>query len=290
MLIFSFSYLLLLLFLLAKILIVPFFIYLERRLLGVFQLRLGLFIYFFQSFFIFIADFLKVLSKFDVMVLSLNFFLLFFCGLAFFLLSLFLLFFFPNYSFLTFFYYNYFVFLLIFFFSIIPFIFCLFSFSSNSLFSLLGNLRFIISVVSVELVIILLLIMVFFFQLPCHLYYLTGFLLAFLVFLVAIHVDCSRVPFDLIEGESDLVSGFNTEFGLIIFLLVFFSEYVLFIFFILLVKLSLLTANIILFLLFIYFLISRALFVRVFFSFLIFIFWFHFLLFLSCYFVFYLLA
>jgi len=44
--------------------------------------------------------------------------------------------------------------------------------------------------------------------------------------------DASRVPFDLIEGESELVSGFNTELAFLSFLIVFFAEYIIFFFFI----------------------------------------------------------
>jgi len=34
-----------------------------------------------------------------------------------------------------------------------------------------------------------------------------------------------RTPFDFVEGESELVSGFNTEYSGIIFVLIFLGEY-----------------------------------------------------------------
>jgi len=38
-------------------------------------------------------------------------------------------------------------------------------------------------------------------------------------------IDCSRVPFDLLEAESELVSGYCTEFGSVIFIVSFLTEY-----------------------------------------------------------------
>lgn len=74
--------------------------------------------------------------------------------------------------------------------------------------------------------------------------------------------DSSRVPFDLIEGESELVSGFNTELSLLSFLLVFFGEYILLFFFILFFNFII---NINLFFVLFLFIYSRALLVRLFF-------------------------
>jgi len=37
--------------------------------------------------------------------------------------------------------------------------------------------------------------------------------------------ETGRVPFDFSEGESELVSGFNTEFGGGLFALIFIGEY-----------------------------------------------------------------
>lgn len=43
--------------------------------------------------------------------------------------------------------------------------------------------------------------------------------------------ECNRAPFDFAEGESELVSGFNIEYGRVDFALIFIREYGIIIFF-----------------------------------------------------------
>ena len=50
--------------------------------------------------------------------------------------------------------------------------------------------------------------------------------LAFLIFMVAATAEMMRVPFDMPIGESELVSGFLTEYSGIRFLLFYISEYI----------------------------------------------------------------
>jgi len=47
----------------------------------------------------------------------------------------------------------------------------------------------------------------------------------FIIFFVSCVVETNRAPFDLAEGESELVSGFNVEYGGLKFALIFLSEY-----------------------------------------------------------------
>jgi len=50
------------------------------------------------------------------------------------------------------------------------------------------------------------------------------------VFLVCCLAESIRTPFDFVEGESELVSGFNTEYSGLIFVLIFLGEYAALIF------------------------------------------------------------
>ena len=53
------------------------------------------------------------------------------------------------------------------------------------------------------------------------------FILPSIVVLITVRfiAETNRTPFDFAEGESELVSGFNIEYGSIGFVLIFLSEY-----------------------------------------------------------------
>jgi len=45
------------------------------------------------------------------------------------------------------------------------------------------------------------------------------------IWLISCIAETNRTPFDFAEGESELVSGFNIEYGRVIFALIFMAEY-----------------------------------------------------------------
>ena len=45
------------------------------------------------------------------------------------------------------------------------------------------------------------------------------------LWIVVITAETNRAPFDISEGESELVSGFNTEYSSVLFTMLFIGEY-----------------------------------------------------------------
>nr|YP_010872979.1 NADH dehydrogenase subunit 1 [Charinus carajas]WGV34173.1 NADH dehydrogenase subunit 1 [Charinus carajas]WGV34186.1 NADH dehydrogenase subunit 1 [Charinus carajas] len=104
--------------------------------------------------------------------------------------------------------------------------------SSNSKYGLLGAYRAIAQTISYEVSMALILLMVVLFGLSYDfsdyefmLWFLVGWSLVFVVWVVTCLAELNRTPFDFAEGESELVSGFNVEYAGGLFALIFISEY-----------------------------------------------------------------
>nr|YP_002650704.1 NADH dehydrogenase subunit 1 [Macrobrachium lanchesteri]ACN65744.1 NADH dehydrogenase subunit 1 [Macrobrachium lanchesteri] len=107
--------------------------------------------------------------------------------------------------------------------------------SSNSKYSLLGCLRAVAQTISYEVSLALILLSMLFlvggfnlslfssYQRYCW-FLILGFPLALLWFASCL-AESNRTPFDFAEGESELVSGFNTEYSGGGFALIFMAEY-----------------------------------------------------------------
>jgi NADH-quinone oxidoreductase subunit H len=107
--------------------------------------------------------------------------------------------------------------------------------SSGSTYPLLGGLRSTAQVISYELIMGLALVGVFIYtgsmstsrivEAQTNLWLAIPLLPSFLLFLVAIVGETNRAPFDLPEGEGELVGGFHTEYSAMRFALYFLGEY-----------------------------------------------------------------
>nr|YP_007475048.1 NADH dehydrogenase subunit 1 [Haemaphysalis inermis]AFU55297.1 NADH dehydrogenase subunit 1 [Haemaphysalis inermis] len=107
--------------------------------------------------------------------------------------------------------------------------------SSNSKYSLIGSYRGFAQVISYEVSMAMLLISIslmsqsfnlkFFLKFQENVMFMMGFSFMFLIWMLICLAETNRTPFDLAEGESELVSGFNIEYGSWLFALIFMAEY-----------------------------------------------------------------
>nr|YP_010554632.1 NADH dehydrogenase subunit 1 [Hydromanicus huapingensis]UYO79252.1 NADH dehydrogenase subunit 1 [Hydromanicus huapingensis] len=107
--------------------------------------------------------------------------------------------------------------------------------SSNSNYALLGSLRAIVQTISYEVSLIFLflcvILLIMDFNLVNLISYQKNIMFFFLMMPIALSIfssmlaECNRTPFDFSEGESELVSGFNIEYGGSEFALIFLAEY-----------------------------------------------------------------
>jgi NADH-quinone oxidoreductase subunit H len=114
--------------------------------------------------------------------------------------------------------------------------------ASNNKYSFLGGLRATANMISYEIPLALSVLTVIIMfgslnldeivQKQTHLWF--GFIpawnvftqpLAFVLFLIAIHAEANRAPFDLAEAEQELVGGYHTEYSSMRFALFFLAEY-----------------------------------------------------------------
>lgn len=222
-----------LLLIICVIVSVAFLTLLERKVLGYIQIRKGPnkigFIGIFQPF----CDAVKLFTKEQVNPTLSNFFIFYFSPVLSLFISLLLWICFPYiikfYSF---------EFGVLFFFCCLRmgvYMVIIAGWSSNSIYALLGSLRAIAQTISYEVALVLILISVLFilgrfnllyFELfQDNLWFIFLFFPIGLMWIVSRLAETNRTPFDFAEGESELVSGFNIEYGSGGFALIFLAEY-----------------------------------------------------------------
>nr|AJV88750.1 NADH dehydrogenase subunit 1 [Euseius nicholsi] len=107
---------------------------------------------------------------------------------------------------------------------------------SNSKYSVLGSYRSVAQVISYEVGFVFLILVLIVFLLKYSfssimskydgvIYYFMGFMFIFIIWFVVILAELNRAPFDFAESESELVSGFNMEYGGLKFAFLFLAEY-----------------------------------------------------------------
>nr|YP_010535453.1 NADH dehydrogenase subunit 1 [Ixodes rubicundus]UYB78131.1 NADH dehydrogenase subunit 1 [Ixodes rubicundus] len=107
--------------------------------------------------------------------------------------------------------------------------------SSNSKYAMLGAYRGVAQVISYEVSFSLIMISTIFFSGSYNIakieffqnlwWMVIGFMNLFIIWVVSSFAETNRSPFDLSESESELVSGFNIEYGSWNFAVLFMAEY-----------------------------------------------------------------
>ena len=108
--------------------------------------------------------------------------------------------------------------------------------SSGSTYPLMGGLRSTAQVISYEIAMGLSLVAVFLFSgsmstssivgSQASMWYVVPAFFSFAVYLVTMVGETNRLPFDLAEGEGEIVGGFHTEYGSMRFAMFFLAEYI----------------------------------------------------------------
>nr|QDH82261.1 NADH dehydrogenase subunit 1 [Parapolybia tinctipennis] len=214
---------------------VAFLVVLERKMLGYIQFRKGPNKVFWGGMFQPFSDAIKLFVKENIRLMKVNVWFYYMSPMIGFFLALIFLLGFPMS--INMFSMNLYLFYMMSCMSLNIYVILLSSWSSNSNYSMLGGMRSISQSLSYEVVMFLIFFIMFFYVESFKLidfivyqenlsFFLINNFMFFILFIVMI-AELNRMPFDFIEGESELVSGFNVEYMSGSFTLIFLAEYMM---------------------------------------------------------------